>query len=242
MPTRHDRGPRLPRIQVAHYMTAEEYAPQADRLRVLKHIEASANPCPRCPGHCCQLLLSLTVHDVARICVGLSVRPEEFCFLQARTDDWNSPPVDVEGTPMHLMLDSGTLQSTGNSKPCVFLHTMHVSRRCSIYELRPMTCRLYPFRWYEDDQLTGPRTIWCPDKWLVDAPQRRRVTKVIRQSLVELAQSAEAIQAFNRQRRIPHTSEAFLTYAIDKGAEFLKLDARELLQPRVSRQLGRRIW
>jgi Fe-S-cluster containining protein len=242
MPAKRRIQTPSPRIRLIDYKTPQAYAPEAERLRVLHLKESSQNPCPRCPGHCCRLLLSLTVQDVARICVALSVQPEEFCFLQERHDDWNSPPVDVEGTRMHLMLDSGAMQPGGSTKPCVFLHTMKVQCRCSIYELRPMTCRLYPFRWYEDGVLNGPRVIWCGENWLVDAATERRVVATIRQANAELETSAAVIHAFNRQRRIPHTAAAFLRHAVEQGARLLGLDASEVLQPRTPRRLGQRLW
>lgn len=242
MPAKRTAAPRPPRIRLIRYKRPEEYAPEAERIRVLHLKESAANPCPRCPGHCCRLLLSLTVHDVARICVALSIQPEEFCFLQERHDDWNSPPADIEGTKMHLMLDSGAMQPGGSTKHCVFLHTLQVQKRCSIYALRPMTCRLYPFRWLEDGVLNGPRVIWCPENWLVDKATERRVIATVRQANAELEASAEVIHAFNRQRRIPHTAASFMQYAVEQGARLLGLDAQEVLQPRTPRRLGQRLW
>ncbi len=234
--------PALPRIQLAEYPTPEDYAPFQDRLQCLKTAEASEDPCPRCPGYCCQLLLSLTVHDVARICVGLTVQPEEFCHLEARDDGWSSPPVEVEGGLKYLLLNSGGIRDDASTQPCVFLHTLTRQRRCSIYELRPMTCRLYPFRWQQGDLLSGPRVIWCPLEWLVSPASKRRVVRTIKQSLIEEAESAEVVRAFNRQRKIPHTQQDFFRHAIEQGARLLGLDPTAALTPPTRKKLGQRLW
>ncbi|MBN2362439.1 MAG: YkgJ family cysteine cluster protein [Deltaproteobacteria bacterium] len=227
---------KLPRIKLAPYPTPADYAKIAHLPDCLRRFKGSANPCPRCPGHCCELLLSLTVHDIARISVGLTVPPTEFCHLAERRDNWRSPPVSLDGKRLHVMLNCGPI------KPCVFLHRMQSQRRCAIYELRPMTCRLYPFKWQQGDLISGPRVVWCPEQWLLDAAARRRITAVIKQSLIEEEESALAIKGFSEQQRQPQTVDGFMRYAVEEGARLLGLDAGEVLAPPQPRRLRKALW
>lgn len=241
MPARKKTSSPLPRIQLGPYLRPEEYTPPAD-LGCLRSGSASENPCARCPGHCCHLLLSLTVHDVARICVGLGVPPTAFCRLEKRSEGWNAPTIDIEGVSHYLMLNSGGFLDDGSTKACIFLHNIPGAARCSIYTLRPMTCRLYPFRWWQDGQLSEPKKYWCPEGWLVGPQKKRSVVKAIKQSIREEQASAKLIQAFNRQRKIPHSADEFFRYAVAHGAEALGLDPSEVLQAPVRRRLGQRLW
>jgi Fe-S-cluster containining protein len=232
------RRPRikLPKIKLVPYPTPADYAKVAHLPECLRRLRASTNPCLRCPGHCCELLLSLTVHDIARICVALTVPPREFCHLEERHDNWRSPPVQLDGKKLHVMLTSGP------RKPCIFLHKMASQRRCAIYELRPMTCRLYPFKWQQGDLLSGPRFVWCPEKWLLDGAARKRITAVIKQSLTEDEESALSINAFTEQQRYPPTEDGFFRYAVEEGARLLGLDASGVLAPPQPVRLGKALW
>jgi Fe-S-cluster containining protein len=232
------RRPRikLPKIKLAAYPTPADYAKVAHLPDCLRGFRASSNPCPRCPGHCCELLLSLTVHDVARICVALTIPPTEFCHLEERRDDWRSPPIFLDGKKLRLMLTSGP------RKPCIFLHRMDKQRRCAIYELRPMTCRLYPFKWQQGELISGPRMVWCPEKWLLDGAARQRITAVIKQGLIEEEESALSINAFADQQRHPQTADGFMQYAVEEGARLLGIDASEVLAPPKPVRLRKALW
>lgn len=232
---------KLPRIRLDAYMHPDDYQAPGE-LGFMRHSRASENPCAHCPGHCCHLLLGLTVHDVARICVGLDVQPDLFCRLQPRDDDWNGEAIDIDGEAHFLLLNSGGMQPDGSSQACVFLHDLGAAQRCSIYELRPMTCRLYPFSWWQGKAFSGPQKIWCPEGWLVGEQKKRSVVKNIKQSLREDNASRALIRAFNQQGAIAHTRKNFFHYAIEKGAEALGLDAAKVLAPPKTRALGQRLW
>lgn len=230
------RATKLPKIKLLDYYYPEDYQELRQKPRCLRPISASENPCNECPGHCCELLLSLSVHDIARISINLAISPAEFCHFEKRDDSWNQPPIDIEGELHYLMLNSG------EGKPCTFLHKISTERRCAIYELRPMTCRLYPFRWGQDNMISGPKIIWCPQTWLISKANRRRITALIRRSLVEEAESHRAMKAFNRQKTFPHTYEGFFRYVLVKGGELLGLDPKPVLDKFEDRRLGNRLW
>jgi Fe-S-cluster containining protein len=181
-------------------------------------------------------LLSLTLQDVARIAVGLGVPPSEFCHLEPRSDDWRSPPILIADELHFLMLNSGPL------KPCVFLHTMTKERRCAIYGLRPMTCRLYPFKWEQGDMISGPRVVWCPQGWLLTPQARKGVEKTIRDSLREEIRSTRLIEAFPKQKKHPATAQGFFDYAVEQGSELLGLDPSTLFRKEPKRSMKKRLW
>lgn len=236
MPTPRRPRIKLPKIKLMPYPTPSDYAKVAHLPECLRRFRGSPNPCPRCPGHCCELLLSLTVHDIARISVGLTVWPTEFCHLEERRDNWRSPPVYLDGKKLHVMLNCGPI------KPCVFLHRMDKQRRCAIYELRPATCRLYPFKWQQGDLISGPRVVWCPEGWLLDGAARKRITAVIKQSLIEEEESALSINAFAEQQRHPQTADGLMRYAVEEGSRLLGLDPSGVLEPPRRVRLGKALW
>lgn len=225
-----------PAIELLNYMTPEEYAPLREVPGWLRAVKASENPCARCPSSCCKLQLNITPHDVARIAVHLSIDPREFCQLNPRKSKWVLPPVTIDGERRHLGMKSSIV------KPCVFLHTIGSASRCSIYELRPMTCRLYPFRFAVGDHAEGPELVLCPERWVLTPAARRRIEDVVRRSLVEEEEALRALRTFARQRRFPRTEEGFLRYALIKGSDFLGLDPGPLLARLEPRRLGKRLW
>lgn len=223
------------RIKLCDYPTPEAISPSGDVPGCLRVTRVHPDPCAECDAACCRLYLSLTVCDIARIVAALRIPPESFCLLDSEFESLRSPAVHLAGKPWRLMLRSG-------AHPCVFLHGIGDHRRCAIYEQRPMTCRLYPFRWYEDGTMVGPRVVWCGSEWSLDGKQRRRLQRVIRQSLVEEEASQQALRGFARQRRFPHTQEGLLRFAVVRGAELLGIEPGVIAEPEAPRGLGPRLW
>lgn len=101
--------------------------------------------CHSC-GHCCTDVVCLpTPWDVIRIVREERVHPREFLdFIQPdeiRGVAKNDPTwLDVRGEKYMMALKRGP-------KGCFFLNKR--TRKCTIYESRPILCRLYPFKLHE---------------------------------------------------------------------------------------------
>jgi Fe-S-cluster containining protein len=223
-------------VQLIDYPTPEQAAPHLATPAFMRAYKASADPCATCAGSCCSLVINITVLDVARLAVNLTVDPREFCKLNDRPSQGALPAVEIDGKPQRIALRAGM------GKPCVLLHTIDSSRRCGVYALRPMTCRLYPFKFVVDDHLEGPELILCPQKWLVSKASRRRLVRLYREAAVEEQQARRALFAFRRQRRFPHTEEGLMRYALVKGSALLGLDPAPLIALMEPRRLGKRLW
>ena len=104
--------------------------------------------CHHC-GHCCTDVVCLpTPWDVRRIEKMTGVPPEDFLeFLEPdeiEEVDMEDPTwLDVDGQPYMMALKRDEV--TG----CGFLN--NDTNFCSIYEARPLLCRLYPFKLEEDE-------------------------------------------------------------------------------------------
>lgn len=97
------------------------------------------NACKLCDARCCkELTITVTIFDVIRISKATGKKPEEFCeiiypsllFYDTR---------DLIGYYENDIYYEGLLAL--KSHPCIFLK----KNLCSIYPVRPLACRLYPF-------------------------------------------------------------------------------------------------
>ena len=120
-------------------------------LPALPQIPArSGNPCRDhgCSACCHDVEMLLTDADLARITAHVAAQggPEEFWF---RADDGY----------LQLRTRDGPAAAGGNGKPCVFLAP---SGACSIHDVRPEGCRLYPAVWDEGVRDAELDETYCP--------------------------------------------------------------------------------
>ena len=105
--------------------------------------------CHHC-GHCCTDVVCLpTPWDVIRIVRASGLRPREFLeFLTPDevTEVAKSDPTWLECNGTRYIMALRRDEKEG----CCFLDLK--KRRCSIYEARPILCRLYPFKLHETAQ------------------------------------------------------------------------------------------
>ncbi|HLC69154.1 MAG TPA: YkgJ family cysteine cluster protein [Candidatus Bilamarchaeaceae archaeon] len=110
------------------------------------------NPCSLCAAHCCKnYLITLTSFDVLRIMQETGKKPGEFVQLvPARILNPDNEAIleCYEGKERYEYL------LTFYSHPCYFLK----DNRCSIHEIAPLACRLYP---YNANGKMVPRAL-CP--------------------------------------------------------------------------------
>jgi hypothetical protein len=127
-------------------------------LPTLPQIGARGNPCldHGCSACCHDIEMLLTDADLERIA---AARPGmDFWF---RADDGYAQLRTRDGPPA----------AGGEGRPCIFLAP---DGRCSIHEVRPEGCRLYPAVW--DDSLRDAELddLYCPhtDGFLLEPPVR----------------------------------------------------------------------
>lgn len=111
-----------------------------------------------CSACCHDTEMLLTLSDVERI---QAARPDtqfhfvaDDGFLQLRTRD--APPVSGwQGGPSQ----SSTLAANVAPRPCIFLNNVG---HCSIHDVRPEGCRLYPGVWDEEIRKAALDAEHCP--------------------------------------------------------------------------------
>lgn len=101
--------------------------------------------CHHC-NHCCTEVVCLpTPWDVIRIVRETGQNPHE--FLEFLTPDEISGVRKSEPTWLRVGRQKYLMALRRNARGCHFLNPQ--TRYCSIYEARPILCRLYPFRLIE---------------------------------------------------------------------------------------------
>jgi hypothetical protein len=134
------------------------------------------NPCQLCPGSCCDdLAVTVNLVDVARIHRQLHLPVHEFLARYVDEDPKEEPyAFYIRRQPIALAL----LPPEGKNCGCSFL--MHVGDhlRCGIYELRPGTCRVYPFTDQGERVRHKPGTL-CPRRFDLDDLSREGIRREI---------------------------------------------------------------
>jgi Fe-S-cluster containining protein len=96
--------------------------------------------CTDCENCCTETIVPITHHDVKRLVEGSNELAEYFVEFSGEDD------FDDGGTGLAwIELEEGkrvmVLRKQGPTDCCYFLR----NKRCSVYEHRPVTCRVYPF-------------------------------------------------------------------------------------------------
>jgi len=119
--------------------------------------------CHHC-NHCCTEVVCLpTPWDVIRIVKGTGKHPKK--FLEFLEDDEITGVQKNDPTWLKIGKKKYMMALRRNSKGCHFLDKK--TRYCSIYEHRPLLCRLYPFKLQESGSgkfkgFTLHKDVGCP--------------------------------------------------------------------------------
>jgi Fe-S-cluster containining protein len=114
--------------------------------------------CSGCDGYCCRNhRVTLCALDLRRLKDATGLTPSEFITLES-VDDMRSMFADllVDGRYYYL-----TLKRFGNGK-CIFAGEKEERVFCLIYENRPLSCRLYPFKLTFDGRTVKRNEDNCP--------------------------------------------------------------------------------
>lgn len=181
-------------------------------------VKADCNDCKNCSACCRGMGSSIVLDplDVHRLCTGLGQN-----FEQLMADKLELQVVDGIVLP--------NLKMTGEQEQCAFLNE---EGRCSIHELRPGICRLFPLgRFYENGGFqyflqvheckNQNRTKIKVKKW-IDTPQLEKYEKYITDWHYFLKESEEkAEEDENERKRISmEILKQFYLLPFDKNNDF----------------------
>lgn len=176
--------------------------------------------CDRCSLCCRSHRVPLTLADLLRLQAG-PLPPEEF------TEFLGPDEVEMSGEPESFArLKEGrrvlVLRHSNSTDGCVFLN----ARGCGVHELRPSSCRTYPYDRPEKNAVLGlvPGAM-CPTETGVlltlgrsgDATIREEFSAAVQKRDEELKEHTEWIQRWNSRQR----TRIRLGRVPQSGAEFL---------------------
>jgi len=105
--------------------------------------------CKRCEANCCKnWTIFVTISDVNRICNYTGLKPRDFSEF-SKIPEWEKNKYLSKGRDhiYGLLKDDRILQLKKKGEECFFLK----GKKCSIYCVRPMICRLYPY-WFKKEE------------------------------------------------------------------------------------------
>jgi Fe-S-cluster containining protein len=115
------------------------------------------NPCFSCDTDCCShYSIFVTGEDVVRLSVQLELPPLEFVTTEVEVLTEELPEVTLDGVPAQLVLHSR------DGRCCMQDPDSHM---CTVHDVRPFICRLYPLE-VEDDRylkLNQRPDVICPE-------------------------------------------------------------------------------
>ncbi|MHB8997540.1 MAG: YkgJ family cysteine cluster protein [Armatimonadota bacterium] len=137
--------------------------------------DITTTPCSQCTGFCCDTMaITLNVVDVARIVRTLDLQVHDLLARYIDEDPKEEPYVFyIRKQPISLALNPPGEKTCG----CPFLMKIGDDARCGIYNIRPGTCRVYPFS-RNKDRVYHKRNAVCPKRFKVD-PQDPTIHKMI---------------------------------------------------------------
>jgi Fe-S-cluster containining protein len=134
------------------------------------------NPCQLCPGSCCDdLAVTLNLVDVARIHRALHIPVHDFLARYVDDDPRERPyAFFIRKLPIALAL----LPPEEKDRGCSFLLDIGGHRRCGIYDIRPGTCRVYPFT-DQGNVVKHKRGTLCPRRFDLDEVDHETIRREI---------------------------------------------------------------
>lgn len=144
--------------------------------------KAHPDPCRICAGVCCtDLAVTLNIVDVARIHRALHIPVHDFLARYVDEDPRERPfAFFIRKQPIALAL----LPPDGENRGCSFLLDVAGHRRCGIYDIRPGTCRVYPFTDQGNVVKHKPGTL-CPRRFALDEEDSEAIRQEIERYQVE---------------------------------------------------------
>ncbi|MCK5862382.1 MAG: YkgJ family cysteine cluster protein [Candidatus Hydrogenedentes bacterium] len=177
------------------------------------HVQFKCHHC----GHCCTDVICLpTPWDVLRIAMGTGENPYTFLeFLSSEeiTGVEKSDPTWLEVNGERYMMAVQRDETVG----CFFLDKQ--TEFCSIYEQRPLLCRLYPFKLHETrnaefDSFSLHTDVGCPRNQ-DGIHETKPLYELYLQDKMHQDDYAALVQAFNKDKNMTRNPDDFLQLFIE---------------------------
>lgn len=135
------------------------------------------NPCFSCETLCCdRFTIYVNYAEVLRLARSLEAEPASLVRLETRTLSPSLPVVRIDGVEGQL-----ALKVNPESGGCGFLD--RETARCTVHDVAPYTCRMYPHRVSGGKRLEAPRLrddALCPGAFALDEAQARDLSRLAR--------------------------------------------------------------
>lgn len=197
--------------------------PTGSLLPVLE-TAAPATPCAGCSASCCrEYAVPLTANDVARIVADQSLDFWDFVCRWEDRDGLISRGIvphfrfeDDPETRFVIGLRPVESRQLPGTRMCRFLDEASDSQgcgnsaRCSVYESRPVVCRVFPFRWDSNGRVAvqpgvergaeevAGRPALCPSRWNLTDEQCEQAAADLEQCREEMAVLRLLAERWNR--------------------------------------------
>lgn len=197
--------------------------PSGSLLQVLE-TAAPATPCAGCSASCCrEYAVPLTANDVARVVADQSLNFWDFVCRWEDRDGLISRGIvphfhfeDDPETRFVIGLSPVESRQLPGTRMCRFLdeasdsESCGNSARCSVYESRPVVCRVFPFRWDSNGRVAvqpgvergaeevAGRPALCPSRWNLTDEQSEQAAADLEQCREEMAVLRLLAERWNR--------------------------------------------
>ncbi|MDD4651728.1 MAG: YkgJ family cysteine cluster protein [Methanothrix sp.] len=155
-------------------------------------------------------LIYLTEEDIRRISIETGLDPSDFVDTLYRYD---GNPVRVEESGKKIILDLPVMKSKADTT-CVFYDS-----GCKIYSLRPMACRLFPFRVEEETAQNGDITLnisfnkSCPGMGKGKIAEKKMLQEMVSTQFMQRSESVAAeVRALAEQGKIARDASIFRSH------------------------------
>lgn len=101
--------------------------------------------------------------------------------------------------------------------------------RCSVYEARPMICRLYPMSWTSDVAKGSPAMILCPVPYGVTEPAEQRFLRDAEISIDRWRHHEDIVKEWNESEQPVRTVEKFVEFAVPRAAAIAGVSTEDTL-------------
>lgn len=171
-----------------------------------------SNPCQDCEGQCCQeLAVTVAIPDIARIHRYLHVPVHDFLARYVDEDPKEEPyAFIIRREPIALAL----LPPGDSDRGCSFLMDIGGHLRCGIYDIRPGTCKVYPFTTEGRVVKHKPDTL-CPRRFDLDEVSAETVRQEIDAYQDAWLKHAEFVREWNEDPPKHPSFEKLLDFVDD---------------------------
>jgi Fe-S-cluster containining protein len=216
---------------------------EGEKLLKIQPYVPVENPCRFCPGKCCRMAVKTSLPDVVRFLSVMGVPflsafqivpgiHEENSFLM---DDDPRFREEGDGWPGRAEIE---LRRNPGDGSCAYLKSLGGFDRCSVYDVRPSACRLYPLSWQSElsGRKGGPGMVVCPVPYAVSETTQMRAAADVEASIDGWMLHERTVSAWNAESRELRSLDEFLAFALPYVASQTGMPTDGLLDNRSSEE------